>query len=82
MGKSYTTRTMVVRMRHNRGQTGSRRSHHALKPPHLAKDGDGSLYLRHRMNPTTGKYRGRVVVDIASKRAAKMARQKARAEQK
>lgn len=71
---------MVVRMRHNRGQTGSRRSHHKLKKPRLSKDADGNTHLRHRLNPKTGKYRGRVVVDIASRKVAKAARRKQRAE--
>lgn len=71
---------MVVRMRHNRGQTGSRRSHHKLDKPALAKDQDGAVTLRHRMNPATGKYKGRVVVDFAAKKAAKLARKKATAE--
>ncbi len=70
---------MVVRMRHNRGQTGSRRSHHKLEKPRLGKDQDGVIHMRHRMNPTTGKYKGRVIIDIAGKKAAKMARQKAKA---
>lgn len=73
---------MVVRMRHNRGQTGSRRSHHKLTAPRLSKDQDGVVHIRHRMNPTTGKYRGRVVVDLTAKKTAKAARQKAKAEQK
>ncbi|MFZ3019900.1 MAG: 50S ribosomal protein L32 [Minisyncoccia bacterium] len=73
---------MVVRMRHNRGQTGSRRSHHKLTAPRLSKDQDGVVHLRHRMTPSTGKYRGRVVVDIAAKKATKIARKKAKAEQK
>lgn len=71
---------MVVRMRHNRGQTGSRRSHHKLKNPALAKDQDGAITLRHRMNPATGKYKGKIVVDIAAKKAAKQARKKASSE--
>jgi uncharacterized protein (DUF3820 family) len=34
------------------------------------------------MNPTTGKYKGRVIIDIAAKKSAKIARQKAKVEDK
>ena len=54
---------MVVRMRHTRSQTNNRRSHHKLEKPALAKDEQGNAYLRHRMSPTTGVYRGRKVID-------------------
>lgn len=67
---------MVVRMRHTRSQRGNTRSHHALKNPALVKEEGGSFSLRHRMNPTTGKYRGRQIVDVAAKIAAKSARKK------
>ncbi len=73
---------MVVRMRHNRGQTGSRRSHHRLEAPRLSKDQDGVVHLRHRMTPSTGKYRGRVIIDLAAKKSAKLARQKANTDSK
>ena len=58
---------MVVRMRHTRSQTKSRRSHHALTKPALDKDAAGNAYLRHRVNPATGSYRGRQVVDMGAK---------------
>ncbi len=69
---------MVVRMRHTRAHTANRRSHHALKNPPIGKDKAGNVHLRHRMDPTTGSYRGRVVVDVAAKatrRAAKKSKQ-------
>lgn len=65
---------MVVRMRHTRGHTGNRRSHHALMRPALSKDESGNFHLRHRMSPENGSYRGRKVVDLApqlEKRARK-----------
>ncbi|HTR18970.1 MAG TPA: 50S ribosomal protein L32 [Candidatus Paceibacterota bacterium] len=59
---------MVVRMRRNRSQTAKRRSHHALKGMRLAKDSAGNLYLPHRVNPVTGMYKGRVVIDIVAQK--------------
>ncbi|OHA90403.1 MAG: 50S ribosomal protein L32 [Candidatus Zambryskibacteria bacterium RIFCSPLOWO2_01_FULL_48_25] len=58
---------MVVRMRHTRSQTNSRRSHHRLKNPALSKDEQGNTHLRHRMSPATGTYRGRKVVNLSAK---------------
>jgi len=72
---------MVVRMRHTRAQTRQRRSHHKLESPRLAKDQDGVFHLRHRINPQTGKYKGRVIIDIAGKKAAKAARKKSKENQ-
>ncbi len=67
---------MVVRMRHTRGHTRNRRSHHALPAPRLSACANcGALHLRHRACPSCGKYRGRVVIDVAARaaRAAKRA---------
>lgn len=58
---------MTVRMRHTRSHTNNRRSHHALEKPALAKETSGSVHLRHRLNPKTGTYRGRKVLDLTSK---------------
>lgn len=71
---------MVVRMRHNRSQTGMTRSHHALTKPTLSKDEAGNAHLRHRLSKATGSYRGRKVVDLSAKlekRAAKAKSQEA-----
>ena len=65
---------MVVRMRHNRSQTGHNRSHHALKAKTLATCECGSPRVSHRACPQCGRYRGRVVVDVAAKLQAKAAR--------
>ncbi|MDE2212939.1 MAG: 50S ribosomal protein L32 [Patescibacteria group bacterium] len=75
---------MVVRMRHTRAHTGNRRSHHALANPTLVKCECGAMRRKHVACPQCGRYRGRVVIDVAAKAAAKQARQKARegAEQK
>lgn len=70
---------MSVRMRVNRSHTGNRRSHHALKEPRLSKCSNcGAQHLRHRMCPECGGYRGREVVDVAGKTAARMKRREER----
>jgi large subunit ribosomal protein L32 len=52
-------------MRHTKGHTGNRRSHHGLEAPKLAKCADcGELHLMHRVCKNCGKYRGRVVIDV------------------
>ena len=59
---------MVVRMRHTRGQTGRRRSHHALKNPGVTVDSKtGVAHMRHRASVVTGMYRGRQVIDVAAR---------------
>jgi large subunit ribosomal protein L32 len=57
---------MVVRMRHTRAHTANRRSHHRLTAPRLAKCADcGAMHVPHRVCMSCGKYRGRVVIDVA-----------------
>lgn len=62
---------MVVRMRHTRSHTANRRSHHALTASVLATCECGAPRLSHRACPQCGRYKGRVVVDVAGKAAAK-----------
>jgi len=63
---------MSVRMRHTRSHTKNRRSHHALGEARLSACSNcGSAHLRHRMCDNCGSYKGRDVVDIASKIARK-----------
>ena len=53
---------MSVRMRHTRGHTGNRRSHHALKNLTIITDAEsGSLRLPHRIDEATGMYRGKQI---------------------
>lgn len=70
---------MSSRMRKTKGQTGNRRSHHKVDEQRLSKD-DGVYHLRHRASLQTGRYRGREVIDVRSKRQKKLerARDKAR----
>lgn len=54
---------MSVRMRHTSGHTKNRRSHHALKNQVIVKDKEsGALRLPHRLDETTGMYRGKHIV--------------------
>lgn len=49
-------------MRHTRGHTGNRRSHHALKGVNVVKDKEsGSLRLPHHLDEITGMYRGKQI---------------------
>ena len=59
---------MSVRMRHTKGHTANRRSHHALKALRLSSCKDcGTLHLRHKVCETCGKYRGKQVIDVMAK---------------
>ncbi|MFZ2886809.1 MAG: 50S ribosomal protein L32 [Minisyncoccia bacterium] len=69
---------MVVRMRRNRSQTAKRRSHHALKAQHVSKDAAGNSFQSHRVNPVTGMYRGRQIIDVTKKAARDARRMKRR----
>ena len=54
---------MSVRMRHTSGHTRNRRSHHALKNKNIVKDKEsGALRLPHRLDESTGMYRGKQIV--------------------
>lgn len=72
---------MTVRMRHTRSHTGNRRSHHALKEPRLSLCPDCKAPTkRHSVCLSCGRYRGRVVIDIAAKVEKKQAKTKAKRE--
>ena len=61
---------MSIRMRHTRGHTNNRRSHHALVGINVIKDKEsGNLRLPHRLDEATGMYRGK---QIAAPRAVQV----------
>jgi large subunit ribosomal protein L32 len=71
---------MTVRMRHTRSHTANRRSHHALKEPRLSACPDcKSPTKRHSACLSCGRYRGRVVIDMAAKIEKKQEKAKAKA---
>lgn len=64
--------------RHNRGRTGTRRSHHALQPVKLVKCAKcGTAIKSHHMCPVCGYYAGREVMAIVSKTEKAAAKAKA-----
>lgn len=70
---------MVVRMRHTKGHTANRRSHHALKGARFVVcEKCNKEHLMHRVCANCGTYRGREVVDTMKKtlRVAKKAEKK------
>lgn len=82
----YTISHMVVRMRHTRGHTRNRRSHHALtNVPVVKTKGDG-IRLNHTASKETGTYKGKPVKalqrkldkKIVKKTPAKTAKKKAK----
>jgi len=63
---------MSIRMRHTRGHTGNRRSHHALEATKVVVDKEsGNLRLPHHLDEVTGMYRGK---QIAPARAARVSK--------
>ncbi len=49
-------------MRHTHSHTHNRRSHHALQGVSIVTDKDsGALRLPHRLDETTGTYRGKLI---------------------
>lgn len=61
---------MSIRMRHTRGHSGNRRSHHALKNKNIVIDKEsGNLRLPHRLDEATGMYRGKLIVAPRAKAA-------------
>lgn len=70
VGFSY----MSIRMRHTRGHTNNRRSHHALVATSVVVDKEsGNLRLPHRLDEVTGMYRGK---QIAAPRPVRVSKSK------
>lgn len=70
---------MVVRMRHTRGHTRNRRSHHGLEAVALATCSNcGAQHRPHHMCLTCGFYKGRVVIDLLAKKKARESRMEAK----
>jgi large subunit ribosomal protein L32 len=54
---------MSVRMRHTSSHSKNRRSHHALVAGAVVNDKEsGNLRLPHRLDESTGMYRGKLIV--------------------
>lgn len=71
---------MVVRMRHTRGHTRNRRSHHALRgAASTVCQNCGARMMSHRACAACGKYNGREVVNVLARTTKKTAKKSARA---
>ncbi|MDD5318618.1 MAG: 50S ribosomal protein L32 [Candidatus Pacebacteria bacterium] len=65
-------------MRHNRGQTGSRRSHHAIKGAGVILcEKCGQPRQKHIMCMQCGTYKGKVILDVVAKAQKKADKKKA-----
>lgn len=63
---------MSIRMRHTRGHTNNRRSHHALAATNVVKDKEtGNSRLPHHLDDVSGMYRGKQIVPARSVRISK-----------
>lgn len=63
---------MSIRMRHTRGHTNNRRSHHALEGVKVVKDKEsGNMRLPHHIDEVTGIYRGKQIAPARGTRIAK-----------
>lgn len=73
---------MVIRMRHTKGHTANRRSHHALKSTNFAKCSNcQALKMRHTVCKACGFYRGNKVIDMVKKVEKKQKKAKAKTEE-
>jgi len=51
--------------RHSKARTRQRRAHEALNPPQYEVDKEtGEAKLPHRIDPNTGMYKGRQIIDV------------------
>lgn len=74
---------MSIRMRHTSSHTKNRRSHHALKNTVIVTDKEsGALRLPHRLDESTGMYRGKQIVAKKEVKAKRKDHEKRVAEHK
>lgn len=72
---------MVNHMRHNRSQTGMRRSHHKLDDVRLSKCSNcGEMHISHALCEKCGYYNGKKIVDMTALVAKKAVKDKKKAE--
>ena len=74
---------MSVRMRHTRGHTNNRRSHHGIKEPLISKCSTcNAPHIRHHVCEVCGMYRGRKVLNMEKKqeKLLKKAKEKEKAQ--
>ncbi|MBP9771963.1 MAG: 50S ribosomal protein L32 [Candidatus Pacebacteria bacterium] len=68
---------MTVRMRHTRGHTANRRSHHALTEGRYSTCPTcKAQHVRHQMCPKCGTYKSRTVIDVKSKLERQLTRRR------
>ena len=68
---------MSIRMRHTRGHTNNRRSHHALTATKVVTDKEsGNIRLPHHLDEATGMYRGKQIAPPRVARASKEGKEK------
>jgi len=66
-------------MRHTKGHSANRRSHHALEGMRLSIDSKTKVaHMRHRVCEETGMYRGKQVIDVALRTKKEQTRNKRR----
>lgn len=66
-------------MRHTKGHTGNRRSHHALEEARFSKcPSCGAEHVRHQVCTSCGMYRGRVVIDVKGVKDRQIRRKQAK----
>ena len=58
-------------MRHTKGHSANRRSHHALKNRALTASPEGTVHPRHRVMLEGGTYRGRTLLNKTAARVAR-----------
>ncbi|HXK40296.1 MAG TPA: 50S ribosomal protein L32 [Candidatus Paceibacterota bacterium] len=64
-------------MRHTKGHTANRRSHHALSEARYSTCANcKATHVRHHMCPNCGTYQGRAVIDVKAREERRLTRRK------